>query len=322
MHPDLTGRENTFLMGVIGGLTRQQVRKRFGSIVDFAELEEFIDSPVRTYSSGMLMRLAFAIAVQTDPQILLVDEVLAVGDLAFQRKCLDRIRQIKAQGCAILLVTHDSHAVKDLCDEALWLRGGETVAFGPAEIIVGRYVAEMSVETQRLTPGASSRSKNETNGALKFGVNRFGSGEMKISGFRLLNQFGVEVTVVESGEPVIIEISYDAPRRIVSPIFNASISDQNYLMVIDISTDAKGSTLPDLIGTGKITLKIDRLDLRAETYHISVGVYQKEWSHAYDYHWQAYNFDLRTGPRQAGLLHVPHHWTLTVDEKRKAPEAV
>ena len=160
---------------------------------------------------------------------------------------------------------------------------------------------------------ASSNSKNETNSALKFGVNRFGSGEMKISGFRLLNQFGIEVTEVESGDPVIIEISYEAPQRMVSPIFNASISDQNYLMVIDVSTDAKGSTLPDLTGTGKLTLKIDRLDLRAETYHISVGVYQKEWTHAYDYHWQAYKFNVRTGPRQAGLLHVPHHWTLDVD---------
>ena len=125
----------------------------------------------------------------------------------------------------------------------------------------------------------------------------------------------IDGIVIQSGDPVIIEISYDAPRRIVSPIFNASISDQNYLMVIDVSTDVKGSTLPDLTGTGKLTLKIDRLDLRAETYHISVGVYQKEWTHAYDYHWQAYKFAIRTGPRQAGLLHVPHRWTLDVDGK-------
>ena len=127
-HPDLTGRENVYINGVVAGLTRGQVADRFADIVEFAELEEFIDSPLRTYSTGMHMRLGFAVAVHTDPDILLIDEILAVGDLAFQRKCLDRIDQFRARGCTILLVSHDTPSLRRLGDEVLGLRRGELMA--------------------------------------------------------------------------------------------------------------------------------------------------------------------------------------------------
>jgi len=148
-HPDLTGRENIFVNGVIAGLTRCEVAKRFDSIVDFAELEEFIDSPLRTYSTGMQMRLGFAVAAHTEPKILLIDEMLSVGDMAFQSKCMQRISQFKAEGCAIILVSHDVASIQQLCDEALWLRQGRLVAQGDPEVVVGQYLAEMSTETQR-----------------------------------------------------------------------------------------------------------------------------------------------------------------------------
>jgi lipopolysaccharide transport system ATP-binding protein len=315
MNPDLTGKENTFLMGVVGGLTRKQVRQRLEAIVEFAGLKEFIDSPFRTYSSGMQLRLAFAIAVHTEPQILLVDEVLAVGDLAFQRKCLDAIRQIKAQGCAILLVTHDIQAVKELCDEAFWLRGGESVAYGLTESIVGQYVGEMLAETLRRTEISKDRPDTTVHEKLQMGVNRFGSREMEIRGVRLLNHLGGELTEVESGEAITIEITYYAPKLIESPIFSAGICVDESQMIIDINTDSKESALPSLEGHGKVSLKIERLDLRAQRYQVSVGVYHAAWSHAYDYHTQAYGFDVRTGVRQAGLLHVPHRWTLAAGEK-------
>jgi lipopolysaccharide transport system ATP-binding protein len=143
-HPDLTGRENTIVTGVLSGLTRRQVRERFDSIVAFAEVEEFIDNPMRTYSTGMQMRLAFSTAVHTDPDVLLIDEILSVGDIAFQRKCLDRIAQFKASGCAILLVSHEGSVIQDLCDEAIWLNAGRLMAQGPPADVVGRYVAYMS----------------------------------------------------------------------------------------------------------------------------------------------------------------------------------
>ena len=143
-HPDLTGRENTFVAGVLSGLTRRQVRERFDSIVAFAEVENFIDNPIRTYSTGMQMRLAFSTAVHTDPDVLLIDEILSVGDIAFQRKCLDRIAEFKASGCAILLVSHEGSVIQEMCDEAIWLNFGHLMAQGPPADVVGRYVAYMN----------------------------------------------------------------------------------------------------------------------------------------------------------------------------------
>jgi lipopolysaccharide transport system ATP-binding protein len=153
-HPDLTGRENVFVTGVISGLTRREVSERFESIVDFAELEEFIDSPLRTYSNGMRMRLAFAVSIHTEADILLIDEVLAVGDISFQEKCLNRIAQFKAQGCAIIFVSHNERTIQEFCDEALWLQGGKVMAHGSSNMVVTQYIAQMTSETRLRTPAA------------------------------------------------------------------------------------------------------------------------------------------------------------------------
>jgi len=143
-HPDLTGRENATLAGILGGLTRRQVLERFDSIVEFADVADFIDNPIRTYSTGMQMRLAFATAVHIDPEIMLIDEILSVGDLSFQRKCLSRILEFKARGCSILLVTHETSMVEELCDEAVWLSHGELIEHGPASEVVRGYLDHMS----------------------------------------------------------------------------------------------------------------------------------------------------------------------------------
>ena len=148
-HPELTGRENVSINGVISGLTRREVKERFDSIVAFAELEDFIDSPLRTYSSGMKMRLAFAVAIHIEPEILLIDEVLAVGDMAFQKKCLARINQFKERGCTILLVSHGVEFIEQNCDEALWLHSGQMRAYGPADVVVDQYVKAMAPGTKQ-----------------------------------------------------------------------------------------------------------------------------------------------------------------------------
>jgi len=141
-HPDLTGRENAFVNGVISGLTRREVAQRFDSIVAFAELESFIDNPIRTYSTGMQMRLGFAIAIHSRPEMLLIDEILSVGDHSFQRKCLERITQFKNEGCTILIVSHDTSQIGDFCDEAIWLNAGHLAASGPADSVVAKYLSE------------------------------------------------------------------------------------------------------------------------------------------------------------------------------------
>jgi homopolymeric O-antigen transport system ATP-binding protein len=154
-HPELTGRENTVVNGVIGGLTRREVMDRFDEIVAYSELEEFIDSPLRAFSSGMQMRLAFSIAIHSDPDILLIDEVLAVGDVAFQRKCLNRIAQLKANGCTIILVSHDTGMVQQLCEETLWLRAGKVAAYGPSGAVIADYLAEADTQSWSYLPAAT-----------------------------------------------------------------------------------------------------------------------------------------------------------------------
>ncbi|NEQ26179.1 MAG: ABC transporter ATP-binding protein, partial [Microcoleus sp. SIO2G3] len=184
-HSDLTGQENVLVTAIVAGLTEREVARRSDSIVQFAELEEFINSPVRTYSTGMQMRLAFSIAVHTRPNVLLVDEFLSVGDLAFQEKCLNRITELKEQGCAIVLISHSPEQVQQLCDRALWLRHGQMVAYGAPTQVTEQYVNAMMMETQRRTPDRPpqmTRSGTE----LRLHENRSGSLEVEITDVRLL----------------------------------------------------------------------------------------------------------------------------------------
>ncbi len=307
-HPDLTGRENVFVSGVISGLTRREVEQRFDAILAFAELEEFVDNPLRTYSTGMQMRLAFAVAAHIEPEILLIDEVLAVGDISFQRKCLDRIAQFRAQGCTIILVSHDASLVRQLCDEALWLRAGELVAHGPAEMVVGQYVAEMTAATRRRTPAARPPVLTPMGTELRINENRFGSLEMEIVAVRLLDRAGLPAAELDSGDPLQVEIEYLAPKAIIAPIFGVTISREDGLVCYDTSTAAAGLKLPIVQGEGRIVLNLDRLDLIGGSYFVDVGVYEQDWAYAYDYHWHVYPLLVHSGGGEKGILRPPHHW--------------
>jgi lipopolysaccharide transport system ATP-binding protein len=308
-HPDLTGRENVLLAGVIAGLTRRDVRTRFDSIVAFSELEAFIDNPVRTFSSGMLMRLAFAVAVHTDPEILLVDEVLAVGDLGFQYKCLERIAEFKQRGCAILLVSHDMATIERLCDDVLWLRRGRLEACGDPKAVVERYLAELMAETRRRMPQDGPATRASSGQELRFNENRFGSLELEIVGVRILDARGEPVAEIDPGEAVTVEIDYRAARVIPCPHVGVSISREDGLVCFDVTTAGDGCLLPELQGEGRIGLTIDRLDLGAGRYYVDVGAYEREWSYAYDYHWHVYPLRV-AGNGGKGLLSAPHRWSL------------
>src|SRR5947207_8482999 len=157
-HPEISGRENVFINGIMLGLTRREIQERFDDIVDFAELREFIDAPVKTYSSGMYMRLGFAVAIHVDPDVLLVDEVLAVGDEGFTHKCLDRFADFRRRGRTILLVTHSLGLVERFCDEALWLDGGKVRATGDPRRVVGAYVTAVEDGEERLLADTTARA--------------------------------------------------------------------------------------------------------------------------------------------------------------------
>jgi lipopolysaccharide transport system ATP-binding protein len=317
-HPDLSGRENVFINGVISGLTRKEVMKNFDSIVAFAELEDFIDSPLRIYSLGMQMRLAFAVAIHIQPTILLIDEVLAVGDISFQNKCLDRIGQFKAQGCAILLVSHDAGLVSRLCDEVLWLDRGKVAARGEAEEVVEQYLAEMEAETRRRTPESSVVQPTPVGIDLKLNENRFGSLEMEITDVTLLDVNGRAVEELPSGQSLSVQIAYRAPQPIPSPIFGVTISREDDLICYDSNTETAGVVAPILQGSGTITLVFDRLDLADNQYCLDVGVYKGNWEYAYDYHWHAYPLRITAAGGAKGVVQPPQRWIWQSQEPEQA----
>lgn len=319
-HGDLTGRENVFTTAVVAGLTRREVARRLDAIVEFAELEQFIDNPVRTYSTGMQMRLAFSVAVHTNPDVLLVDEFLSVGDLSFQAKCLQRITELKENGCAIVLISHSSEQIQELCDRALWLRHGQVVAHGEPEVVAGQYVSEMRHQTQQRTP-LRPPQLTKSGVELKVNENRFGSLEMEITDVRLLPN-----TEIKSGDALDVEIEYLAPQPIDAPIFSVTISHEDGQICFDANTATIERSLPLIQGQGQIKLHLNRLDLSGGKYFVDVGVYENNWAYAYDYHWHVYPLLVNSTISEKGILNPPLQWEIGTipmqrlnDDLKKAP---
>jgi lipopolysaccharide transport system ATP-binding protein len=308
-HPDLTGRENVFTNGIVAGLTAREVAQRFDSIVAFAELGDFIDNPLRTYSTGMRMRLGFATAAHTDADVLLIDEVLTVGDLAFQQKCLQRIERYKSDGCAVVFVTHSLEEVGQHCERTLWLRSGRMAALGPSADVIEGYRTEMIGETRRRTPSELGETDPER-GHLVLNENRFGSLEMRVEGVRLLDPEGNETDEIDAGDPLTVEISFHAPAPIHAPIVSVSISDEKDVRGCDVSTEASGLVLPTLHGKGTLLLHLERLDLTAGAHYVSVGIHERAWAYAYDFHWRAYPFTVSASFADPAPLAPPRRWEL------------
>jgi lipopolysaccharide transport system ATP-binding protein len=310
MHPDLSGRENIFINGVIAGLTHREVRKRFDEIVAFSELEQSIDNPVRTYSAGMKLRLGFATSIHVDPEILLIDEVLSVGDLAFQQKCLNQIRRFKTHGCAIVLISHDLQQIEALCDRALWIRHGVAVSQGDPVAVVANYRAEMAAETNRRTPATAKPHVTASGVKLTLHENRFGTLEAQIIDVRIHNEQGAEVDTIQSGEGLIIEMLIEAPLPLEGPRLSVSIGRGVQEDCLDVNTDADRVDIETLRGSKRVELHIGRLDLAAGYYDISVGLYEVSWQFAFDYHWRAYRFEV-SGPLRHGVLAPPRMWRIS-----------
>lgn len=299
-HPDLTGRENIFISGVIGGLTRREVAECYESIVEFSELRGFIESPLRTYSSGMHMRLAFSVAIHTDPDILLVDEVLAVGDIGFQRKCLERIAEFKERGCTIVMVSHDPGLVNDFCDDVLWLDRGHVREFGTASEIVGKYLHEM--ETLRRTPVAYPAALASSGVELRVHENRFGSLELVLDNVRVLDSYDKPTVKLVDDGPLTVELRYSADRVVRNPIFGVTIVDSNGRVCFDTNSQASEALIPEAQGAGRVAVRLEGLPLANGRYFVEVGAYAHDWAYGYDYHANAYPLSVQR-PNHDGSLH-------------------
>jgi lipopolysaccharide transport system ATP-binding protein len=311
-HSDLTGKENIFISGVIGGLTRREIAERYDSIVEFAELREFIDSPLRTYSSGMHMRLAFSVAIHTEPDILLIDEVLAVGDIGFQRKCLDRIAEFKERGCTIAMVSHDPGLIQGLCDDAVWLDEGRIREVGPAARVVGQYVHEM--ETLRRTPVTHPPVLASTGIELRVHENRFGSFELELERVQLLDSYEKPTAELMDDGPLMVELEYCSRDGIRDPIFAVTILDAEERVCYDTNSQGAFQAVPESNGRGVVEVSIAGLDLDNGKYYVDVGAYEREWAYTYDYHWKAYPIVINrapsNGPRSHGSSSPRAEWRL------------
>ncbi len=305
-HPEFTGRENIFVSGILLGLSRAEIRERFGEIVQFAGLETFIDNPVKTYSSGMYMRLGFAIAVTVDPDILLIDEVLAVGDEAFQHKCIGKIQEFKARGKTICFVSHDLGTVERLCDGAVWLDRGVLRAQGQTREVIDHYLAHVAEEEAR-TLGVEHRQAEAR--AVAGTAQRWGSREIEITGVRLLDATGQERYLYDAGEPCTVAITYQARRPVDDPVFGIGIFRRDGICCYGTNTAIDGLALPKLEGDGEVGVGLERLDLVEGEYLLDVAVHARD-GHAYDYHSGLYPFAIRSRIKETGVARLAHRWRL------------
>jgi ABC-type polysaccharide/polyol phosphate transport system ATPase subunit len=271
-HPELTGRENVYLNASILGLSKKETDRHFDAIVAFAELEDFIDNQVKHYSSGMFVRLGFAVAVHVDPGILLIDEVLAVGDEAFQRKCLDRVSELQRQGRTIVFVTHAMQLVHQICDQAVLLDGGRVRTLGDVDRVIKEFRAVM-MRGQGL----------EVEGATK---------EVEITGVELLDAKGRPSAMVAPGESLAVQVELRANRPVDAPVVVVGVHNARDEWVYTTDTDRLDVDLGRVDGKVRVTFELQAIPLMEGQYFATVGVRDREETVTYDWHSQRYPFDI------------------------------
>jgi ABC-type polysaccharide/polyol phosphate transport system ATPase subunit len=308
-HPDLTGRENVFLNGAIMGMKRKEVRRRLDRIVAFAELEEFIDVPVKHYSSGMYMRLGFATAVHADADVLLVDEVLAVGDQAFQSKCHQRIAELRRNGVTILFVSHDANVVRRLCDRAIWLDKGRVRSVGDADNVIADYMDQVWHErSEQVAEGA--KDGGLTGEHLSTSEHRWGSGEAIIEKVVFMGPEGDERQVFRTGEPFVARIYYRARERVERPAFGTAIYRDDGAHVNGSNSCAEDYQIDAIEGWGQVDYAIEALPLLPGRYEFTAAIYDHSSTHPFDHRHRAFTFEVQAGrsPALEGLVHIPGGW--------------
>jgi ABC-type polysaccharide/polyol phosphate transport system ATPase subunit len=307
-HPELSGRENVFLNGSILGLSKRDLERKFDEIVHFAGVEKFIDQPVKNYSSGMYMRLGFSVAINVDPDILLVDEVLAVGDAAFQEKCMEKFAAFRRAGKTVVIVSHAMGSMRSLCDQAAWLDQGDLVEVGRADHIVDRYVDK----------GHESHVVPASSGG---GDARWGSGEVRIAGIQVLDASGEPGTLFATGDPVTVRVQYEASARVERPVFSLGMENLDGVYVWSQNTRDVGVELPAVEGRGHVDLQIPRLMLQPHTFDLSASIVDHTTTHTYDFLRHCYRFVVESTigqPRESGgILALGGRW----DTEHAVPDA-
>ena len=313
-HPDLTGRENIALNASVLGLSEADVARYYDSIVDFSELGEYIDMPVKHYSSGMYMRLGFSVAIHVNPDILIVDEILAVGDQAFQMKCIDRINDLKRQGVTIIMISHNLDVIRKLCTHLIWLEHGKMHSSG--------LTAEVANEYQSYSNEAMGRQlvqESET-GAYR----RWGNRDIEITGVRFLDGAGKPVNIFKTGDAMTIEMAFVAHKPVMNPEFGLAIFRQDGIHMNGPNSQMGGLEMGAVEGAGVVSYHIPNLPFLPARYQVTAAVHDSRISLAYDYHEQGFAFRVVGGEisEEYGLIAVPAIWSWQPGASENQPAAM
>lgn len=331
-HPEISGRENVFINGVMLGLTKREIARRFDEIVAFAELEAFIDAPVKTYSSGMYMRLGFAVAVHVDPDVLLVDEVLAVGDEGFSLKCLDKFAEFKRRGKTILLVTHGLAMVQRFCDAAVWLDAGRIRAQGDPRRVVHAYTTDVQDAEEAVLAAGDRKVREATSASGAAGAagtladqavtteeprgdmflaatGRWGSGPVRIDAVVLEGEAG-PAHVYQSGDPLVIRLAVSTSEPVRDFVFGVSIFNAEGVCCYGTNTDIEELRPEEMSGSGEVVFRVASLELVEGTYKLDVAAHTRDGAQ-YDYHRLLYTFRVKSHTKDAGIYRPRHTWSFS-----------
>ncbi|HYT67115.1 MAG TPA: ABC transporter ATP-binding protein [Vicinamibacterales bacterium] len=341
-HPEISGRENVFINGIMLGLSKREVTERFDDIVEFAEMRDFIDAPVKTYSSGMYMRLGFAVAIHVDPEILLVDEVLAVGDEGFTHKCLDKFAEFKRRGKTILLVTHSLGMVERFCDEALWLDAGRIKGSGDPKRIVGAYVTDVERREEQELAATDAKARDGANAVIvspdepasavlpdnpvetgsaegdmfRAAEGRWGSREIEITHVDFIGADAQPGHVFHSGERLDVKIRMRAPLPVDDFVVGIGIFNADGTCCYGTNTYIEELAPESISGDSEATFTIESLDLVEGTYKVDVAIHKID-GYPYDYHRLLHTFRVKSRVKDVGIYRPRHSWRFSGDVKFK-----
>jgi ABC-2 type transport system ATP-binding protein/lipopolysaccharide transport system ATP-binding protein len=304
-HPELTGRENVFLNASILGLSRKEIEGLFDDIVDFSGLGEFIDTPVKVYSSGMYVRLGFSVAVHVHPEILIIDEVIAVGDEEFQRRCFEYLYKVRNEGVTIVMVTHGLGIVQNMCDRAAWMDHGRVRAEGPAPDVVFEYVktvneAEEARLDQEALAGASIHTETDIDASMR---------PIHVEKVEFLNEQGEAVHTAITGDPLRVRMHYDARQPVERPLFSFAIENHHGLHVATPGMRPTHQTEIDISGRGYVDYQIDRLVLGPGEYTMSLAIHDAKGMVRFDHQDRAVQLRVQPGRQPVvGVVDMMGRW--------------
>lgn len=310
-HPDMTGRENLMTGGILSGLTKRQVLAKQQEIIAFAELEEFIDQPVRTYSNGMYLRLAFAAAIHFDPDILVIDEVLAVGDSRFRQRCLERLATFRTSGKTLILTSHDTAQIRSLCNEVLVLEEGRVAMQGDPEGAIQCYEDLMRQRTEKraaqISGGTAPPSFVVEHGS------RTGTQEASIRAINLYDKCGRTTHTLFSGDSLTIELEYSLAKPLPDMASTLAIHSETNIKCFETYIPSVSTVFGPLAGHSSFCCHLPELPLLAGRYYLNVGLYPADWSYVYDYHWEMHDLQViskdETPSQVSGVVLVRPVWS-------------